>query len=375
MTAGAVPAGLLDALAQVPDPRDPRGVRYDLVPVLAVAVCATLAGARSFAAIAEWAADAGPELRAGLGLPGAVPDLVTIWRVLTAVDPAALDRVPGSWVTARVAARRAPGRRPVLAVDGKTLRGARTGESPAPHLMACLDHGTSAVCAQMAVDGKTNEITMFAGLLDQIPGLDGAVITADALHAQREHATYLHKRGAHYIFTVKGNQPGLHRQLRSLPWKDVPAGHSQTGRAHGRIEKRTVKAVTVTAGLRFPHAAQAVQIIRKTRRITGGKWRTETSYAITSLPAVQARPAQLAEWIRGHWKIENQLHWVRDVTFGEDLSQVRTGTGPHVMAAIRNLIISILRLAGHTSIARALRHTARNPERAFRLLTDTGNGK
>jgi len=375
MTAGAVPAGLLDALAQVPDPRDPRGVRYDLVPVLAVAVCATLAGARSFAAIAEWAADAGPELRAGLGLPGAVPDLVTIWRVLTAVDPAALDRVLGSWVMARVAARRAPGRRPVLAVDGKTLRGARTGESPAPHLMACLDHGTSAVCAQIAVDGKTNEITMFAGLLDQIPGLDGAVITADALHAQREHATYLHKRGAHYIFTVKGNQPGLHRQLRSLPWKDIPAGHSQTGRAHGRLEKRTVKAVTVTAGLRFPHAAQAIQIIRRTRRITGGKWRTETSYAITSLPAAQARPAQLAEWIRGHWKIENQLHWVRDVTLGEDLSQVRTGTGPHVMAAIRNLIISILRLAGHTSIARALRHTARNPERAFRLLTDTGNGK
>jgi predicted transposase YbfD/YdcC len=369
MTAGAVPAGLLDALAQVPDPRDPRGVRYDLVPVLAVAVCATLAGARSFAAIAEWAADAGPELRAGLGLPGAVPDLVTIWRVLTAVDPAALDRVLGSWVTARVAARRAPGRRPVLAVDGKTLRGARTGESPAPHLMACLDHGTSAVCAQIAVDGKTNEITMFAGLLDQIPGLDGAVITADALHAQREHATYLHKRGAHYIFTVKGNQPGLHRQLRSLPWKDIPAGHSQTGRAHGRIEKRTVKAVTVTAGLRFPHAAQAIQIIRRTRRITGGKWRTETSYAITSLPAAQARPAQLAEWIRGHWKIENQLHWVRDVTYSEDASQVRTRNGPRVMATLRNLAITILKMAGAANIAATCRHHARD---AARTLTTLG---
>jgi predicted transposase YbfD/YdcC len=375
MAGGAVPAGLLEALAQVPDPRDPRGVRYALVPVLAVAVCATLAGARSFAAIAEWAADAGPGLRAGLGLPGAVPDLVTIWRVLTAVDPAALDRVLGSWVTAMVAARRAPGRRPVLAVDGKTVRGARAGHSPAPHLLACLDHGTSAVCAQIAVDGKMNEITMFVGLLDQIPALDGAVITADALHAQREHATCLHQRGAHYIFTVKGNQPGLHRQLRSLPWKDVPAGHSQTGRGHGRTEKRIVKAVTVTAGLAFPHAAQAIQITRRTRRTGSRKWRTETSYAITSLPAARARPAQLAEWIRGHWKIENQLHWVRDVTLGEDLSQVRTGTGPHVMAAIRNLVISILRLAGHTSIARALRHTARNPERAFRLLTDTGNGK
>jgi len=309
--AGAVPAGLLEALAQVPDPRDPRGVRYEFVPVVAVAVCATLAGARSYAAIAEWAGDAGPELRSGLGLPGTVPDLVTIWRVLTAVDPAALDRALGSWVTARLAARRVPGRRAVLAVDGKTVRGARTGQGPAPHLMACLDHGSGVVCAQIAVDGKTNEITMFAGLLDQVTDLDGAVITADALHAQRDHATYLHQRGGHYIFTVKGNQPGLHRQLRTLPWNDVPAGHVQSGRAHGRIEKRTIKAVTVTAGLLFPHAAQAIQITRRTRRINGRKWRTETSYAITSLPPAQAQPAQLAGWIRGHWKIENQLHWVR----------------------------------------------------------------
>ena len=169
---------------------------------------------------------------------------------------------------------------------------------------------------------------MFAGLLDQITDLHGAVITADALHAQREHATCLHERGGHYIFTGKGNQPGLHRQLRSLPWKDVPAGHVQAGRGHGRIEKRTVKAVTVTVGLLFPHAAQAIQITRRTPRLSERKWRTETSYAITSLPAAQARPAQLAEWIRGHRKIENQLHWVRDVTLGEDLSQARTGTGP-----------------------------------------------
>jgi predicted transposase YbfD/YdcC len=372
--AAAVPAGLPDALAQVPDPRDPRGVRYDLVPVLAMAVCATLAGARSYAAIAEWAADAGPELRAGLGLPGAVPDLVTIWRVLTAVDPVALDRDVGSWVSARLAARRVPGARVAFAVDGKTLRGARTGDHPAPHLLACLDQVSGAVCAQVAMEGKTNEITMFATLLDQIPGLDGALVSADALHAQREHATYLHDRGAHYLLTVKGNQPGLYRQLRSLPWKDVPAGHVQAGRAHGRIEKRTIKVVTVTAGLAFPHTAQAIQITRRARRLNGRKWRAETSYAITSLPARQARPAQLADWIRGHWKIENQLHWVRDVTFGEDLSAARTGTGPRVMATIRNLVISILRLAGHTSIARALRHTARNPTRAFRLLTEASNG-
>jgi predicted transposase YbfD/YdcC len=317
---GAAAGGLLEALSQVPDPRDPRGVRYGLAAVLALAVCATLAGARSYAAIFEWASDAPAELRAELGVPGAVPDLVTIWRVLTAVDPAALDRALGSWVTARLAARRVPGTRPALAVDGKTLRGARTGQGAAPHLMACLDHGSGVVCAQVAVDGKTNEITMFAGLLDQIGDLDGMLVTADAMHAQRDHATYLHGRGAHYLLTVKGNQPGLHRQLRSLPWKDVPAGHIQQDRALGRIEKRTVKVATVTAGLAFPHAAQAIQITRRTRRLTRQKWRTETSYAITSLPAGQAQPAQLAAWIRGHWKIENQLHWVRDVTFGEDLS-------------------------------------------------------
>jgi predicted transposase YbfD/YdcC len=143
----------------------------------------------------------------------------------------------------------------------------------------------------------------------------------------------------------------------------------EQGRGHGRIERRTVKAVTVTAGIAFPHAAQAIQITRKTRRPGSRKWRAETSYAITSLPAAQARPDQLAGWIRGHWNIGNKLHWVRDVTFGEDASTARTGTGPHVMAALRNLVISILRLAGHASIAAALRHTARDQARAFRLLT------
>jgi predicted transposase YbfD/YdcC len=150
------------------------------------------------------------------------------------------------------------------------------------------------------------------------------------------------------------------------------AGHTEAGRSHGRAEKRILKAVTVAAGLAFSHARQAIQITRKTRRPGKTRWRTETACAICSLPAVQAQPAQLATWIRGHWKTGNQLHWVRDVTFGEDLPQARTGTGPHAMASLRNLVISILRLAGHASIARALRHTARDPARAVRLVMNTG---
>src|SRR5665647_1980824 len=104
--------------------------------------------------------------------------------------------------------------------------------------------------------------------------------------------------------------------LRALPWTDVPVGHTQTGRGHGRIEKRTVKVVTVAAGLGFPHAAQGIQVVRRSRPITAGtgkraKWRTETVYAICTLNAAQAQPDELARWLRGHWGIENRLHWVR----------------------------------------------------------------
>lgn len=369
--AAAVPAGLMQALASVPDPRRRRGIRHGLVPVLAAAACAVLAGARSYLAIAEWAADCPQRLLAVLGLARA-PDLATFWRVLTRVDPAALDAAIGSWAASRAAPPPVSTRnRRVLAVDGKTIRGARSGDARAPHLLACLEHGTGAVLAQVAVDGKTNEIPMFTALLSQVTSLKGILVTADALHAQRDHAGWLHQRGAHYLVTVKANQPSLLAQLRSLPWKDVAPGHVATGRAHGRIERRAVKVVTVAAGLDFPHAAQAICVNRRTRRLTSSKWRSETSYAIISLPAHQAKPDQIAAWLRGHWKIENQLHWVRDVTYGEDGSTARTGNGPHVMASLRNLAITILRLAGHASIATALRRNARDPVRTIRLLDDS----
>jgi predicted transposase YbfD/YdcC len=364
--------GLLEALATVTDPRARRGVRHGLVAVLAVAVCAVVAGARSYAAIAQWATDLDAGQRAALGFGSRAPDGVTIWRVLTTVDPAGLDKALGDWVGAQLAERRQgwTRHRRVLAVDGKTLRGARVhdGIDRAPHLLACLDHDGGVVLAQVGVDGKTNEITMFAALLDQIEDLTGVLVTADALHAQREHATYLASRGAHYLITVKGNQPSLLAQLRALPWKDVRIAHVQSGRGHGRIERRTLKALTVKAGLGFPHAAQAIQVTRRTRR-RDGKWHQETAYAIISLPAEHAQPAQLAAWIRGHWKIENQLHWVRDVTYGEDASPSRTGTGAHVMASLRNLAIGLHRLAGATNIAAALRHTARRPDLAIKMIT------
>jgi predicted transposase YbfD/YdcC len=221
------------------------------------------------------------------------------------------------------------------------------------------------VLGQVEVGATTNEIPLFPALLDRID-ITGAVITADALHAQRDHATYLARRGAQYLLIVKRNQPGLHAQLAALPWRDVPVAYTKRERGHGRTERRTLKVTSVAKGLAFPHAAQAIQIVR--RRKVKGKWSRETCYAVTSLTVIQASHAQLAAIVRGHWGIEDRLHWVRDMDFDEDRSQVRTATGPRVMASLRNLVITILRLSGAASIAAALRYHARQPSRPLQTI-------
>ena len=125
------------------------------------------------------------------------------------------------------------------------------------------------------------------------------VSTADAVHAQRATAGFLHDRGAHYLLTVQRNQPTLFAQLTALPWHQVPTGERTCGRGHGRVETGTVKAVSVRAGIGFPHAAQAVQVKRRRRGRTG-RWHTETAYAFTSLAGYPAGPADLGHTIRGH---------------------------------------------------------------------------
>jgi predicted transposase YbfD/YdcC len=356
------PPGLMAVLARVADPRCRRGVRYRLAVILGLAVCAVLAGARSFTAIAEWAADADAETLARLGVTGTVPSESTFRRTLQRLDADAFDDLAGAWAARRTTP--GPKERRVIAVDGKTLRGSGHG-GDGRHLLAALDHARGVVLGQVEVGAKTNEIPLFTTLLDRLD-IQNAVITADALHAQRSHATYLTGRGAHYLLIVKRNQPNLYAQLAALPWRDVPVAYDKRERGHGRTERRTLKITAVARGLAFPCAAQAIQITR--RRKVKGKWSRETCYAATSLTTTQARHAQLAAIIRGHWGIEDRLHWVRDMDFDEDRSQVRTASGPHIMASLRNLVITILRLAGATSIAAALRYHARRPARPLRTI-------
>ena len=368
---------LLDHLAQISDPRHRRGRRHMLAAVLAVAVAAVLAGAKSLTAIGEWASDTPGQVLAAFGvrrdpLTGALrpPTEATVRRVLARIDPDALDCAIGAWLVDQhpPPGTSLPGRSPhrAVAVDGKTLRGSGHHDTQQVHLLAAMDQKTCAVLGQTEVDAKTNEITRFRPLLEGMD-LSDTVVTADALHTQREHADWLitHKHAA-YLLIVKANQPALRQRLATLPWRQIPVADTTCDRGHGRAEIRRLQ-VTTIAGLDFPHAVQALRITRRVRCLRSRRWRAVTVYAVTSLTATQASPARLADWIRGHWGIE-VLHHLRDVTFAEDASQVRTGAAPRTMASLRNLAIGILRARGRRDIAAALRYNARDATRLLPLL-------
>jgi DDE_Tnp_1-associated/Transposase DDE domain len=235
---------LLDLLAQVPDPRKRRGRRHPLGGLLAVGIAAVIAGSRSFAAIGQWAADAGPEVLAVLGAARGPAEESTFRRAFALVSADVLDQVIGAWLHTRAA--RADGRL-VIAVDGKTVRGAKDATGKAPHLVAALAHGIGAVLGQVAVAAKSNEIPAVRDLLKAFASLAGAVITIDALHTQHDTAQVITSRGADYVMTVKGNMPTLYRQLRKLPWARIPAV-SAVSTDHGRRARRTIK-VALAPGL------------------------------------------------------------------------------------------------------------------------------
>jgi len=348
-------------MTQIPDPRHRRGRRHRLAVVLVIAVAAVTAGARSLTGIGEWARDVGADLLDQVHLTGTVPSEATIRRVIEALDAGVFARLCGAWTMLRW--RQIDGQG-VLAIDGKTVRRARNPGQTAPHLVAALTHDTGLVVGQIAIDTKSNEIPALRDLLGMMD-IEGLIITADAMHTQRDTATYITDHGADYVFTVKLNQPGLRRMLAAIPWQQIPA-HRHTERSHGRTATRTIKAVEAPDRIGFPGARQVLQLRRTVTRHS--KRSVEVVYLICSQSMTQAPPATVARWIRGHWAIEDRLHYVRDVTYDEDRSRVRTGTGAEVMATLRNLAISLLRLNGSDNIAQATRHTARDVTRAAKLI-------
>ena len=192
-------------------------------------------------------------------------------------------------------------------VDGKTVRGARNADGSQVHLLAALAGVRGVVAAQTEVGAKTNEIPAIIPLLDGV-SLDGAVVTADALHCQRATADYLHGRGADFILPAKDNQPRLFDALDTLPWRDVPVAHATTDRGHGRVETRTIQVMDTPSDLPFPHVSQAYLIERHVTALDGTPLSDVAALGVTSLDATRASPTVIASLVRGQWAIES-LHW------------------------------------------------------------------
>jgi predicted transposase YbfD/YdcC len=235
-------------------------------------------------------------------------------------------------------------------------------------LFAAMLHGHGMVLAQRKVDHTTNEITQFRPLLDDLD-LRGVVVTADALHTQTDHAHYLiQDKHADYLFTVKANQPSLQATIDRLPPDAFsPSAHPDrpwpwAHRAPNDPGERPTPSGQLPS--RRPTAGHRPVRARPGRQLPLGGDRLRRDQPQPR----PGRPARLLALVRGQWEIENRLHWVRDVTFDEDRSQVRTGHAPRVMATLRNLAISVLRRAGATNIAAGLRWAGRNPTRALGLL-------
>jgi len=376
---------LLACFASVPDPRDPRGKRHSLPSILALCTAAALCGNTAVEDVTAWISAADQQVLAAAGRRRNTlgvrtpPHPDTVVRVLALLGAQHLADHAGAFLARRAACGpvtfpvAGPGWLPAIAVDGKAVRGAAGEDGLIPYLLAAATHDDCAVIAEKLIGPKTNEVPELAPLLRELNGhycLAGHVITVDAGHTVRAHATFIcEELLAHYVMTVKRNTPGLYDALDALDWESVPVQHATREKGHSRRERRTIQVMDAPGHIRdrFPHARQVALIeryvtrtVRKRKRHGRGYRKvTQTSAAavfiITSLDAREAAPEHLAGYVRRHWRIENKIHYVRDVTFREDASRVRTGPKPRIMATLRNLAIGLIRQAGHTKIAATIR--------------------
>jgi predicted transposase YbfD/YdcC len=374
--AGKVP-GLLSVLALVPDPRKFRGRRYGLVFVLAVAAACTLAGARTFREIGDHAADLPQDVLRDLGgrlhplrRKITAPSETRIRTLVHAVDAAILDEVIGGWLRDLADAGKLDGLLTAIAIDGKWLRGVLDGQVK---LFAAMLHEEKVIIAQHRIPDETTETTQVKALPGNV-SLDGAVVTADAVNAQRDTADYIAGpeedggRASAYFLFVKGNQPKLQRAVFDAIQAGCPRDpdHTELDYGHGRIIRRSIW-VTAAEGTGFPHVTRVARIRRDRYGSDGALISKEIVHAVTSLPEERASAADLAELARGQWGIES-VHWLRDTAYAEDANTGYAGNGPQVMATLRNLAISLLYLSGVTEITRTLQAISRDRNRILDYL-------
>ncbi|MGH2345701.1 MAG: ISAs1 family transposase [Chloroflexota bacterium] len=363
-------ARLQAVFAVVPDPRARRGRRYDLPFLLTCLLAALLCNCDTLAAVGQWCVEQRALLHRCYPTSRFLTPSGALFRwLLPRLSVGELEWALAGWARHT----RPAGDHEPLALDGKTLRGAAVlgpdGTRQAPHLLSVSGHVSQETLLQVRVADKTNEIPVAQALLPYL-SLRGRVLTADALHTQTAFAQAVLNQGGDYLLCVKGNQPTLYTDI-ALAFADpaTPCSPSTStiDRRRGRTEVRCLR-ITTALNSHLTALPRVGQVAELTRTITDRKGtRHEVVFLATSRPPARATRHQVLRWIRGHWSIEAR-HWVRDVTFGEDRSRLRGGHAPQIMAALRNLCLTLIRRAGAPGIAAARRSFAHHPAKALALL-------
>lgn len=359
---------LYEVFASIPDPRSKHGLRYELPFLLICLVAALLCNCDSTLAVGQWCRDQRRLLTQLFGPRRFLCPSDSLYRkLLPRLDGEQIEWALADWIRTTLQAKADD----PIALDGKTVRGAGTDQQSAPHLLSFRTHHSQETLLQVVVSEKTNEIPVAQALLPCLP-LEGRVCTADALHTQKDFMLCVDAQGGKTVLTVKNNQPTLYADLATY-FADPHASFEQDctlDQHRGRIEKRSIRVSTEMNSYLadWPLVEQVAELTRAVTVRKTGKTSQEVVYLITPLTPQEASPLRLLELVRGHWSIENSSHYVRDVTFGEDRSRLRTGSAPRIMATLRNLAITLIHRLGSSQIAATRRHFASHPRHAFALL-------
>ncbi|HEX7021593.1 MAG TPA: ISAs1 family transposase [Trueperaceae bacterium] len=333
--------------AALPDPRIERTKKHKLLDIVVIALCAVIANAESFVDIEDFGRAKEDWLRKYLELPGGIPSHDTFTRVFARLDPTQWQLCFLDWVRAMVGGKLEGD---TVALDGKSLRGSAGEDERAVHMLNAWSTRHGLCLAQEAVDDKSNEITALPAVIDTLSLLDlsGCTVTVDAMGAQREVARKLQDQEADYLLALKGNQGYLHEDAGEM-FEDAEKRSFElehdffetSERGHGRVETRRCWTLPATPDL-DDHAWPGLESVAlvECERTAGGKTSVEKRYFLTSLEGDARR---VLEAVRSHWGIENSLHWVLDVVFGEDGHSYARDHGPENMAVMRQLALNLIK--------------------------------
>lgn len=376
---------LYQAFATIADPRRAQGRCYWLPSLLCLAVAAILCNCLSVLAIAEWAAAQPADIRAALGLPKQrTPNQSTLHRLFRRLDPAHLSAAMNAYFEQAWAKKQHQRAEQAVAVDGKCRRGQLQFEAEGScsiHDIEAFCHDIGVVLAQIALANQQGECELAAAskIIAAIKW-QGRVLTGDSLYCQVKLCKQVLAEGGDYAVVVKENQPTLYADL-ALLFAAPEMCNAQTARrldfdyrqtstveaGHGRVEQREIIASRELAGYSgWPGLAQVAQITRTWQQ--KGQTYVARRYLVTSLGPEIASASDLLRLKREHWGIENSLHWVKDVTLGEDKSLIHVENGGAVMSGLRNIALSLLHRAGQKRIAASLRDNSRHPKQALILM-------